>query len=128
VRIIGIGTDIVQLCRIKGAVERHGKGFAERILHPAELTLYEAHTQPVSYLAKRFAAKEAVSKALGTGIGEQVRLTEIQTSNDIQGKPILKFHGRTEAFVRQLGVQESFISLSDERDYAIAYVILTAHQ
>ncbi len=124
-RIIGIGTDIVQLSRIRSLLQKHGSRFAKRILHKNELTFYAAHTQPESYLAKRFAAKEAVAKALGTGIGHSVRLTEIETSNDQRGKPLLLFHGGTCEFTKQQGVQESFISLSDERDYAIAYVILT---
>ena len=124
-KIIGIGTDIVQLERIETAVDKHGRRFAERILHTSELTIYEAHSQPVSYLAKRFAAKEAVSKALGTGIGKHVRLTEIETANDDQGKPVLKYYGITQDFIVEKNVQESYISLSDERDYALAYVILT---
>lgn len=124
-KIIGIGTDIVQIERIKTSVNKHGKRFAERILHINELAIYETHSQPISYLAKRFAAKEAVSKALGTGIGKHVRLTEIETANDDQGKPILKYYGITQGFVEKKGIQESYISLSDERDYALAYVILT---
>lgn len=124
-KIIGIGTDIVQLERIETAVNKHGKRFAERILHTNELSIYDDHSQPISYLAKRFSAKEAVSKALGTGIGKHVRLTEIETANDDQGKPVLKYHGITQDYAEKSGVQDSFISLSDERDYALAYVMLT---
>lgn len=124
-KIIGIGTDIVQLERIETAVNKHGKRFAERILHTNELSIYDDHSQPISYLAKRFSAKEAVSKALGTGIGKHVRLTEIETANDDQGKPVLKYYGVTQGYAEKSGVQDSFISLSDERDYALAYVMLT---
>ena len=123
--IVGIGTDIVQLARIETVVSKHGDRFAERILHVNELKIYEAHSQPISYLAKRFAAKEAVSKALGTGIGKHVRLTEIEISNDKYGKPFLEYYGMTQDFVAKKKVWESYISLSDERDYALAYVILT---
>lgn len=124
-KIIGIGTDIVQLIRIETAIKRHGQRFAERILHINEFEIYQVHSQPISYLAKRFAAKEAISKALGTGVGKNVRLIDIETSNDQQGKPVVELHGTTYDFAVKLGLTESFISLSDERDYALAYVILT---
>ncbi len=122
--ITGIGTDIVQIKRIVTALEKHGTRFAERILHSNELERYNSHNQPASYLAKRFAAKEAVAKALGTGIGQHVSLTEIETQNDSNGKPVIQYHGRTKDFTLQQGITQSFLSLADERDYAIAYVIL----
>ncbi len=122
--IKGIGTDIVQIARIKTALERHGQRFAERILHNNELEIYHQHNHSVSYLAKRFAAKEAAAKALGTGIGKQVSLTEIQTLNDSLGKPMIQYHGKTKEFVDKQGIVQTFLSLSDEKDYAIAYVIL----
>ncbi len=124
--ISGIGTDIIQIARIETAIEKHGQRFAKRILHRNELAIYNVHHKPVSYLAKRFAAKEAVAKALGTGIGKHVSLIEIETQNDSQGKPVILFHGQTQDYVTEQGITQSFLSLSDERDYAIAYVILTA--
>lgn len=123
--IIGIGTDIVSIQRMQKIVERHGARFAEKTLHPEELVIFNTAVNPVPYLAKRFAAKESVAKALGTGIGKHVHLQEIQTCNDERGKPYLKCHGATQQFMQNLGVVESFISLSDEKNYAVAYVILT---
>lgn len=122
-KIIGIGTDIVQITRIQGATERH-TSFAERILHVNELTIYQQHAQQVHYLAKRFAAKEAFSKAVGTGIRGDIHWTDIETKNDGLGKPFFQFHGATQDYLQQAGINESHLSLSDEQEYAIAYVIL----
>ena len=126
--IAGIGTDIVEIARIKAALDKHGQRFAKRILHDNELAIYQHHQQPASYLAKRFAAKEAVAKALGTGIGKYVSFSEIETLNDTQGKPSVHYHGETKAYVHHQCISNSFLSLSDERDYAIAYVVLVNGQ
>lgn len=123
-RIIGIGTDLVQISRIENALQKRGQRFAQRILHSEEFNRFCAHAQPVNYLAKRFAAKEAVAKAMGTGIGKHVHLGEIETRNDEHGKPYLRLHGVTDQFARQQGISEVHLSLTDERDYALAYVIL----
>lgn len=123
--IIGIGTDIVSIDRVARIIERHGEGFARKTLHTEELAIFKAHARPGPYLAKRFAAKESVAKALGTGIGKHVHLQDIQTCNDKLGKPYLQFHGKTQQFMESMGVTESFISLSDEQEFAVAYVILT---
>jgi len=125
--ISGIGTDIVHIKRIETALQKHGQRFAERILHQNELSIYKQHKQPVNYLAKRFAAKEATAKALGTGIGKHTSLTEIETINDDMGKPMINYHGATKDFVKTQGIDHSFLSLSDEKDYAIAYVILVGN-
>lgn len=122
--IIGIGTDIVKISRIKRIFKKYPKGFAERILHKNELKILKHHNSPKSFLAKRFSAKEAVAKALGTGIANGVAFQEIEISNNEQGQPILSLHGRTLEIATEQGVKNNFISLSDERDYAIAYVVL----
>jgi len=122
--ILGIGTDIVKISRIKKIFEKYPKGFAERILHKNELLVLANHKSSNTYIAKRFAAKEAVSKALGTGIAEGVSFQEIEISNDKKGQPQLTLHGKTLAVAQALGVTKNFISLSDEKKYAIAYVIL----
>ncbi len=124
--ITGIGTDIVQIKRINDALQKHGERFAERILHANELSIYNVHRQPVSYLAKRFAAKEAVAKALGTGIGKHTSFTEIETTNNELGMPMIQYHGATATFVTSQHITQSFLTLSDERDYAVAYVILVS--
>lgn len=122
--IVGIGTDIVQVSRVKRVLERHEGRFAERILHANEMVIYQQHSHPLAYFAKRYAAKEALSKALGTGIAKGVNFNEIETHLDENGRPHLRLHGTTLEKAEQLGVKNLFISLSDEQDYAVANVIL----
>ena len=87
--IHGIGTDLVQLRRMREALERHGERFALRILAASEVEAWRAHRDPARFLAKRFAAKEAFGKALGTGIRAPVLLPAIGVGHDALGKPIL---------------------------------------
>ncbi len=122
--IIGIGTDIVKISRIKRIFKKYPRGFAERILHKNELKIMKEFKDPKTYIAKRFSAKEAVAKALGTGIAHGVSFQEIEISNNENGQPILTLHGSTLEVANKLGVKHNFISLSDEREYAIAYVVL----
>ncbi len=122
--IVGIGTDIVKISRIKRVFEKYPKGFSERILHKNELKVMQDLKDPKTYIAKRFSAKEAVAKALGTGIAQGVAFQEIEISNNENGQPLLTLHGNTLEVANKLGVKSSFISLSDEREYAIAYVVL----
>ncbi|GAA0410105.1 holo-ACP synthase [Cocleimonas flava] len=122
--IIGIGTDIVQTKRIKRLMDKFPTGFIERILHENELEVYKEFKNPVSYVARRFAAKEAVSKALGTGIAGGVSFHDIEISNTKDGQPVLTLYGETLAIANKLGVKKHHITLSDEKKYAVAYVIL----
>ena len=124
--LIGIGTDIIQIDRIRNSMERHGIAFAKRILHPNELVIFAERNNDIAYLAKRFAAKEALAKALGTGIAQGVAFVDIETNNNQQGKPELLLHGKTQAKADELGVKKSHLSLSDEKEYAVAYVVLSA--
>lgn len=122
--IIGIGTDIVEIGRIERLLERQAERFIERILHPHELVKFKASNQKPAWLAKRFATKEAVAKALGTGMGKDASFFEIETSHTDLGKPQVYLHGTALAMAERLGVQEIQASLADERDYAVAFVIL----
>lgn len=122
--ILGIGTDIVEIERIERLLERHAERFLERLLHPHELTKFNASRQKAAWLAKRFATKEAVAKALGTGIGKEASFFEIETSHSDLGKPQLHLHGTALARAERLGVIDIQISLADEREYAVAFVIL----
>lgn len=122
--IIGIGTDIVQIERIKHAFERQGERFAQRILCASELCIFHEKGQSIPYLAKRFAAKEAASKALGTGIGA-VSWQDMEISNDSKGAPVLKLMGAAKENMAALGASQVSISLSDEQDYAVAFVVLS---
>lgn len=123
-KIIGIGTDIVAIARIEQMLERHPERFAERILHPTELEYLSTLTSKAAWLAKRFATKEAVAKALGTGIGKETRFQEIETIHDARGKPVVQLHGVTLATATALGVTAAELSVADERSHAVAFVIL----
>ena len=122
--IVGIGTDLVEIARIEALLARHPQRFAQRILHPHELERFAAVEHKAAWLAKRFATKEAVAKALGTGIGRAARFVDIETTHNAQGKPILRLHAVTLATAEALGVKMYEISVSDERSYALAFVIL----
>lgn len=124
--ILGIGTDIVKVARMQANLERHGERFARRILAPSELEEFFADKRPAHFLAKRFAAKEALVKALGTGFRDGVKLSDIRVDHDGLGKPGLRYDGKTARLVSQMGVTLSHISLADEYDYAVAFVILDA--
>ena len=123
--ILGIGTDIVQIARIKRIWLRFWHAFARKILSQQELVLLEVSKDPIAYLAKRFAAKEAFVKALGTGFRpDGVRFTDIIINNDPLGRPYLDFTNRAKEVINKSHVSESHLSLSDEKDYAVAFVIL----
>ncbi len=121
--IIGIGTDLVQIGRIGRVLERTGERFARRILTQAEFNEFSRHKNQVSFLAKRFAAKEALGKALKTGIGP-ISWQDIRVSNTPAGEPELELSGNGLKVMNDLGGREAMLSLSDERDYALAFVII----
>ncbi len=122
--IYGIGTDIVAIARIQAGMERFGDKYARRILAANELGSFEKSVKPAHYLAKRFAAKEAAVKAMGTGFRNGISLDQISVNNDLLGKPQLVFSGKAWEICQSLGIGESHLSLSDENDYAIAFVTL----
>lgn len=122
--IFGIGTDIVRIKRMQENIEKFGDKFAERILSEEELAEYHKYAEPSRLLAKRFAAKEAASKAMGTGFRDGVTLKQIFITHDDLGKPILNFVETAKDFLQLHGVKESHVSISDEQDYAVAYVTL----
>ena len=123
--IVGIGTDIVQIERIRASLDRLGDAFARRILTDAEFNQFQESKQPVSFLAKRFAAKEAASKALGTGIGK-VSFQHLEVTNDEMGAPLFSFSGFAAELQQSKGITRLHLSLSDEKDSAIAFVVLEA--
>ena len=122
--IIGIGTDIVTVARIEAAIARHGAAFAGRILSARELPEYTAHSFPARFLSKRFAAKEAFAKATGQGLRHPVSLQRISVSHDELGKPVFIFDAELSAYLLKLGVKRHHLSVSDERETAVAFVIL----
>lgn len=122
--IFGIGTDIVSVARIEAAMERHGDAFARRILSQQECTEFSTRVHPARFLAKRFAAKEAFAKATGHGLRHPVSLHRITVSHDELGKPIFQFDVELAALLQQLGITRHYLSISDEQDTAVAFVIL----
>jgi len=122
--IYGVGTDIVEVARIEKALERFGERFAKRILCPPELKRFENHRQKANYLAKRFAAKEAFTKALGTGIHAPANWHGVWVKNLPSGKPVLEFSAPLQDLLRKRKILNHHLSLADERGMAVATVIL----
>ena len=122
--IFGVGTDIVEIERIRKAMERWGERFAQRILCAPELSRFRKHTQPAAYLAKRFAAKEAFTKALGTGIKAPANWHGVWVANLPSGKPVLQYTPELKALLEGKQISQSHLSLADERGLAVATVIL----
>ena len=122
--IYGVGTDVVEIVRIEAALERFGERFARRILCEPELARFGRHRQPASYLAKRFAAKEAFTKALGTGIHAPANWHGVWVQNLPSGKPVLRFSDNLTRLLEQRKILHSHLSLTDERGVAMATVIL----
>ena len=122
--IYGVGTDIVEIARIEKALSRFGERFAKRILCPPELKRFEAHKQKANYLAKRFAAKEAFTKALGTGIQAPANWHGVWVKNLPSGKPVLEFSSALQELLQKRQILNHHLSLADERGMAVATVIL----
>lgn len=122
--IFGIGTDIVEVSRIDASINAFGDSFAERILAASELQGYQDSQIKARFLAKRFAAKEAFSKALGTGLRAPATFQNIAISHDDLGKPILVLAPDLLAFMKEKNIQHTHISISDEKNLATAFVIL----
>ncbi len=122
--IVGMGTDIVELSRIEETFERLSERFAARILTPLELEHFRACANKTAFLAKRFCIKEAAAKALGTGIGRGVSWQHMWLEHNSEGAPSLKFSDGAAERLASLGGERVHVSVSDERRYATATVIL----
>jgi len=119
--IIGLGTDLVEIARIDGVYQRHGERFARRILTPTEYLQFTDRQYCVAYLAKRFAAKEAIVKALGTGFRGLMQWQNIEVLADRLGKPVAYLlNGAAEQLEQQSTIS---ITISDERQYALAFAL-----
>lgn len=121
--IVGVGTDIVAVGRLLRFYEQHGQGALNRLLSARERGEFDPGGQTGRFLAKRFAAKEAFAKALGTGVVPPAVLSAIAVGHDELGKPVLAFRGRLAETIELQGLT-AHLSISDEADYAIAFVIL----
>ena len=122
--IYGIGTDLVEIGRVEKVLKRFGERFAQRILCEPELRRFRTHKQPVAYLAKRFAAKEAFTKALGTGIHAPANWHGVWVVNLRSGKPELEFSVELKALLHNRRIVSTHLSITDEREIAAATVIL----
>ena len=122
--ILGIGTDLCEVSRVERALERFGERFARRILVESELEIFRRRRKRASYLAKRFAAKEAFSKAMGTGIRAPVNWHNVWVLNDRAGKPMLGFSKALGALLKRRGIEKVHVSLTDEIGMACAFVVI----
>ncbi len=122
--IFGIGTDIVAFDRIEKLHEKYGSTFAGRVLSQIELPELQNHMQPARLLMKRFAAKEALAKAAGSGLRHPLTLRSVSVSHDSLGKPVFVFDAELAEHFARLGVVRHHLSISDERDHAVAFVVL----
>ena len=122
--ILGIGADLCEVSRIERALERFGERFAAKILVPSELEVFRRRKLRSGYLAKRFAAKEAFSKALGTGIHFPVNWHNVWVVNDRAGKPALEFSKPLAELLKRRGIDKVHISLTDEIGMACAFVVV----
>lgn len=122
--IYGIGTDIVHVKRMRDNLDKYEDKFARRILTESEFTEFKNKKDKAAFLAKRFAAKEATVKAMGTGFTQGLSLHHIGVGHDAAGKPILEFLDVAEIFIQEKKIKQAHLSLADERDYAVAFVTL----
>ncbi|AYN24802.1 holo-ACP synthase [Buchnera aphidicola] len=122
--IVGIGTDIIEILRIKNIVYNFKDKLAKKILSVQEWEKYIVNKNPINFLAKRFAVKEAASKALGTGINYGIKFNQLELYNDISGKPKLRFLKCALQKSREIKCKSIFVSITDEKLYAYALVIL----
>lgn len=122
--IVGIGVDIVDIARMRGALERQGDRLIRRLFTVAEQEYCRQHRDPAPYFAARFAAKEALFKALGTGWAQGITWLDAEVCREDSGAPRLVLCGRAAEVSQSLGARSIFISLSHARDNAVAFVIM----
>tara|TARA_Y100000996_G_C22384451_1_gene586480 strand:- start:311 stop:700 length:390 start_codon:yes stop_codon:yes gene_type:complete len=124
--IIGMGTDIIDIRRIKKTIEKYGFRFKNKCFSKSEIQRSESKTNSIESYAKRYAAKEACSKALGTGLARGVFWKDIEIKNNKYGKPFITLHNNAKKILSQFNLNNTKIevSLSDEKNYAIANVII----
>src|SRR5262252_10854314 len=124
--ILGIGIDIIEVGRIEHSYSKFGSRFLNRILHPNEITYCISHKAPGPFLAARFAAKEAISKAFGTGIGAQLGWKDMEVGRKESGEPFVILHDKATSLLKARGGADLRISLSHTQTYAAAVAILEA--
>lgn len=121
--ILGIGVDLVEVGRIRRAIERYGDRFVRRIFTDAEARYCRSCAHPEQRFASRFAAKEAALKALGVGWQKGVRFVDVELSNNELGAPAISLNGRALELSRELGVERIHVTLTHHKDFAVAQVL-----
>ena len=122
--IYGIGTDLVEVARIQDSLDRFGDNFAMRVLSEREMQEFQLSNTKARFLAKRFAAKEAFAKALGTGIRKPATFENIGVGHDDLGKPVFDLAPELQACLEAKNIQFAHLSISDEKAFATAFVVL----
>jgi holo-[acyl-carrier protein] synthase len=122
--VVGIGVDLVECARIQHSIDRFGERFLRRVFTEGEVAYSMSMKVPARHLAARFAAKEAVSKAFGTGIGKALGWRDIDVQKKASGEPFLVFSGSADALAKTRGVANALITLSHTDDLAIACIVL----
>lgn len=122
--IYGVGTDLVMIKRMELSLARFGEHFADRLLAQSEHADFFSSRNPARFLSKRFAAKEALAKATGTGLRHPVGLRSIAIVHTPLGRPEFVFSAELDAWLKARGIHHAHLSISDEQHYALAYVIL----
>ncbi len=129
-KIYGIGTDIINIKRMESILKKKGKKFKNKYFSKKEISYCEKKKKPSAFYAKRFAAKEALTKALGIGIGRGISIKNIEVSNDLNGKPYIKLKGKVDQFLKKSIKKKKyniFLSLSDDEPWAQATVVISYH-
>jgi len=121
---LGVGIDIIEVARIQASYERFGERFLQRILHPAEIGYCLSHKNPAPFIAARFAAKEAISKAFGTGIGVSLGWQDMEVCRKKSGEPYVVLHEKGQGLLRERRARVPLISLSHTQTYAAAMAVL----
>jgi len=122
--VFGIGIDIVENDRISDSIRRHGERFVDRVFHTSEIDYCRSMADPAPHFAVRFAAKEAVSKAFGTGFAQRVGWRDIEIRRKASGEPFVVLHGGAAEFANRLGINAILVSLSHTKNYAVANALV----
>lgn len=126
--IFGVGTDVVELARVKAIYERFGERFVQRILTEHEIELFRRSRQPVRFLAMRFAGKEATVKAMGTGFAHGVWVRDVGIGSNDWGRPTVFWSERGRRVCERLGIGAGHVSLTDDAGLVIAFAVVEAAQ
>jgi len=122
--ILGVGIDIIEVARVQASHKRFGERFLNRLLLPDEITYCLSHKSPAPFLAARFAAKEAISKAFGTGIGPSLGWQDMEIRRKASGEPFVVLHGKGKKLFKSRRAKRLLVSLSHTANYAAATVVL----